>query len=225
MQQDNITWIMNNTRENTDKLTELYKKYPHAIKEVYMKTFGNHETDHLLRAILSECKGLEKLTCEKIGEAFSPIESPVSNQILSSSLIALRLIVTEIQPEALSVYSYAFPELRNLIIESFYFDEIPPVFEIDMSKAKFSHLQIHLDSDLFIPDGCESEVKEVVLEITSQKSSPTRFLTNFAAPNQMKEFTANKEYGRKFVINCADIDFLSLSIDKTHVLKKCPLFL
>lgn len=159
MQQDNITWIMDKTRENTDKLKELLKKY-YVIKEAYMKSSGNHEGGYLMQALLSECKGLENLIYKKTAKGSSPINFPVSKQILSSSLITLKLIVTEIRLEALTAYSYAFPELRNLIIESCYFYKTPPIFKIDMPKTNFSHLQIHLDIDLFITGGRESEVKK-----------------------------------------------------------------
>ncbi|RCH98590.1 hypothetical protein CU097_007605 [Rhizopus azygosporus] len=225
IQQDNITWTMDNTRENTDRLQGLFKKC-HVIKEAYMKASGNHDIDHPILALLSECKGLEKLTFETTSRGISLIKSRVSNQILSSSLITLKLIVTEIRPEALTAFSYAYPELRNLVIESCYFGNMSPMFEIDMPKTNFNHLQIHLVVGLFIHGGCESEVKKpVILEITSQKSRSKRFLTNFVAPNHIEEFTTNKEYEYMFVINCAGIDYLSLSINKMHMLKKYPLLL
>ncbi|CEG76952.1 hypothetical protein RMATCC62417_11772 [Rhizopus microsporus] len=227
IQQDNITWIMANTKENTDKLTELFKKYQHVVKEACMKTSGNHETDLLLRALILECKGLEKLTYEKPTISVPLINFPVSYQILNSSLIMLKLIVLELQPEVLTAYSYGFPELRNLIIKVINPGVEAGLFVIDMPYTIFNHLQVHIDSYSFYVcrNKLEAFGKPRLLEIVSRKSGLQRFLIDCTASNQIEEFTTNKEYNHKLVINCVSIDFLSVSIHYRHVLKKCPLFL
>ncbi|CEI97341.1 hypothetical protein RMCBS344292_11476 [Rhizopus microsporus] len=218
IKQDNTTWIIDNTRESADRLKELFK-YQHNIKEAEMEAVGDHDTDHLMLTLLSECKGLEKLTYIKSLKGISLITLPASNQILSSSLITLKLNAMGIPLEALMAFSYAYPELRNLIIEGFCSGKMS---QIDMPKTKFNHLQIHVGTRISVFD----EVTEtVLLKITSQKSSPKRFLVNCVAPNRIEEFTTYKEYQHIFVINCVGIDYLSLSIDRTHMLKKYPLLL
>ncbi|CEG63913.1 hypothetical protein RMATCC62417_00979 [Rhizopus microsporus] len=218
IKQDNITWIIDNTRESTDRLKELFK-YQHDIKEAEIVVAGYHDTDHFMLALLSECKGLEKLTYIKTSKGISPITLLASNQILNSSLITLKLKAMGIELEALAAFSYAYPELRNLSIQGFCSGKMS---QIDMPKTKFNHLQIHANTLISVFD---EVIEAVLLQITSQKSSPKRFLVNRVAPNRIEEFTTYKEYQHKFVINCAGIDYLSLSISRTHILKKYPLLL
>ncbi|ORE03224.1 hypothetical protein BCV72DRAFT_315975 [Rhizopus microsporus var. microsporus] len=131
----------------------------------------NHKAGHLLRAILSECKGLENLTYENPTISVPVIDFPVSYQILNPSLITLELIVIELQPEILPVYSYAFPELRKLIIKISYPGLEADSFVIDMPYTIFSHLHVRIDSCFFYMCRNKLEVlgKPRLLEIVSRK--------------------------------------------------------
>jgi hypothetical protein len=185
---------------------------------------------HLTYVLLSECKGLEKFTYKKGAMFLLEAEFPNPGQAMSSSLITLKLISTKLQPQVLSAYSCALPGLRNLIIEAIYTRAEPLSFVVDMPRTKFNHLQVHLDSDLFIINMTEGEITDIsdrpaLLEITSQKSGLKQFLVNFTSSNQVEELTTNKEYGWSFVIKCACIDFVSISIDKSRILNEYPLFL
>ncbi|ORE14973.1 hypothetical protein CU097_004213 [Rhizopus azygosporus] len=95
--------------------------------------------------------------------------------VMNSSLITLKLIFTKLQPEVLSAYSCALPRLHNLIIELIYMCTKLFLFVIDMPRTKFSHLQVHLESNLFSINMTGSEIKDtsdksVLLEIALQKS-------------------------------------------------------
>lgn len=99
-----------------------------------------------------------------------------------------------------------------------------------MPRTKFNHLQISLNISPLFARMSISEIKEVLhkpvlLDIVSEKSGPKRFFAKFISSNQVEQLIENKECGCEFVINCASIDFLSVKINKTRILKNYPLFL
>lgn len=151
---------------------------------------------------------------------------PGTKQILSPSLTALKLTTKHLQPEVLSAYSYAFPELRNVTIEATYKFGNPLSFVVDMPITEFNHMKIHLDIDSSNPREKALD-KPVLLEIISQKLGQKKFLANICLSNQVEEIAmaTNKEYGYKFAINCASIDLISVSFNEMHVFERYPLSL
>ncbi|KAL4208504.1 hypothetical protein AB4K20DRAFT_1970163 [Rhizopus microsporus] len=150
--------------ESIDRLKELFKNQ-NVIKEVYLNMPTSFGVYHLTYVLLSECEGLGKLTRKFLN----------AGPVMNSSLITLKLIFTKLQPEVLSAYSCALPRLHNLIIELIYMCTKLFLFVIDMPRTKFSHLQVHLESNLFSINMTGSEIKDtsdksVLLEIALQKS-------------------------------------------------------
>ncbi|CEI99750.1 hypothetical protein RMCBS344292_13831 [Rhizopus microsporus] len=95
-----------------------------------------------------------------------------------------------------------------------------------MYRTRFDHLQVDLFTALCFPTRSEETFDQpVLLEAMAQKSGAKQFLASFVSSNQIEEFTGDKEYAWKFVINCASIDFISIKINKTRILKNYPLFL
>lgn len=188
--------------------------------------YSNSEDSPLMYNLLSGCSRLEKLTYKKDVIRFSQIKFPDAGQVLNSSLITLNLSTTDLKPEILSAYSHVLPELHNLAIENDCEISDPTLFVIDMYWTKFGHLQVDLFIALYFPIRFEETFDQpVLLEVMTQKSGAKHFLASFVSSNQIEESTGDKKYAWKFVINCASIDFISIKINKTRILKNYPLFL
>ncbi|ORE17434.1 hypothetical protein BCV71DRAFT_235790 [Rhizopus microsporus] len=208
IQHDNTTWVIRNTTERLDKLKELFRRQ-NVIKEALLNMYNNSEDSPLVHILLSGCTELEKFTYKKDVMRFSQTEFPDAGQ-----------------PEILSACSHALPELHNLVIENDCEISDPTLFVIDMYRTRFDHLQVDLFTALCFPTRSEETFDQpVLLEAMAQKSGAKQFLASFVSSNQIEEFTGDKEYAWKFVINCASIDFISIKINKTRILKNYPLFL
>ncbi|CEI88846.1 hypothetical protein G6F70_001696 [Rhizopus microsporus] len=227
MKQGNITWIIRDTREDIDRLTRIFEKHQGIIKKAYLDMSEIYTPSHQLQTFFLEWKGLEEFNFNK-----SSMDVPVSEQILNPSLTTLRLTAKHLSSEVLSAYSFALPELRNLIIETSYWFGGPSSLVVDMPKTKFNHLKIHISIGSSIMNMLCSSIKEaldkpVLLEILSQKSGQKQFLASTTLLNQVEEvaMATNKEYGYSIAIKCISVDFISVSFNKMHVLERYPLSL